>query len=93
MSGTKIQLHQDPEQTGTGDLGCGVGTQYHWLVVGNQRVRKIDADCYDTFMQGMKFKVGYKKPNWRDYSYTYPGQESREEVIRECLKLVLDRGL
>jgi hypothetical protein len=73
--------------------GCDLGTQYHWLVVTNQCVRKIDADSYKTFMNGLKFKVGYKKPNWRDYSYTYPGQENREEVTEQCLKFVLDKGL
>ena len=68
-----------------------MGTQYHWLVVANQRVRKIDADCYDTIMQGMKFKVGYKKPNWQDYSYTYPEQDSKEIIIDRCLQgLYLD---
>ena len=88
FSSTKIR--NKPAPVGS---DCDLGTQYHRLVVANQCVRKIDTDSYKTFMQGMKFKIGYKKPNWRDYSATYPGQDRREEVTEQCLKFVLDKGL
>lgn len=54
--------------------GAGVGGGYTWLVVGWQRVRKVDANAYDTFLQGVKWKVAHRRPEWRNWSSTYEGQ-------------------
>jgi len=59
--------------------GAPINTQYHWTIVGDQIVRKIDADHYETHLKGLKLKTGYKKPFWRDFSYNYPDQPSKNE--------------
>jgi len=72
--------------------GCDLGTQYHWLIVGNQYVRKVDADTYETMMKGLKFKVGYRKPYWRKWSYEYIRQEERENTTDGYLTYAMTNG-
>lgn len=69
-------------------VGSGVplGTGYHWYIVADQKVEKIDADTYTTVMQGAKFKIGHKRPYWRGFSYSYPGQMSYRQKVIEVLK-------
>ncbi len=61
--------------------GALVDTQYHWYIVADQRVAKIDEDTYSTAMSGVKFKVGHKRPNWRKWSYEYPDHGTCYEDI------------
>lgn len=68
-------------------VGSGVrpGSEYHWYILASQKVRKVDANAYQTFMQGLKFKLGHKRPYWRQFSYEYPEQLSEKERIRQIL--------
>lgn len=54
--------------------GAAPGTRYHWLVLGHQRVRKVDQDSYETLLEGVKWKIGHKRPHWRKWSSEYPNQ-------------------
>ncbi len=72
----KHRAHHAP--VGSGAL---VDTQYHWYIVADQRVAKLDEDTYRTAMSGVKFKVGHKRPNWRKWSYEYPDHEACYEDI------------
>jgi len=73
--------------------GSGVppGTQYHWYILAHQRVRKIDADTYHTFMSGLKYKVAHKRPHWRKWSCEYPDQPSERERVAAILEDALSR--
>jgi len=47
--------------------GVPVGTEYHWYILANQNVKKLDANNYTTSMIGLKYKLAHKcadKNNW-----------------------------
>lgn len=65
------------------NTGASVGTQYHWYILADQFVSKLDANSYSTNMNGVKFKIGHKRPHWQAFSYEYPEQESyKGKLIR-----------
>jgi hypothetical protein len=74
--------------------GAPPGTQYHWYILAHQRVRKLDADAYETFMQGVKYKVAHKRPHWRGWSTDYPDHEPEYVVVGRILEgeLAMVRG-
>lgn len=74
--------------------GAAQDTRYHWYILAHQRVRKLDKDTYATLMEGLKFKLGHRRPHWRAFSYEYDDQvdeidrririlEDRLEALRE----------
>lgn len=69
--------------------GAAVGTKYHWYIIADQIAEKLDANCYNTLMKGVKFKVGHKRPNWSDFSYKYAEQKGYKERLIEILEDVL----
>lgn len=70
--------------------GAGLGTQYHWYIVADQIVRKVSADEYETLMKGRKFKVGHKRPHWKQFSYKYPEQTGYTESVADYLRRMAD---
>jgi hypothetical protein len=74
-------------------VGSGVPlkTAYHWYVIADQRVLKVDKDTYETVMEGTKFKIGHKRPYWRDFSYTYPGQMTYRRRLIQIFRNILNR--
>ncbi len=63
--------------------GAKVNTKFHWFIIADQIATKIDANSYQTTLKGTKFKIGHKRPYWKDFSYNYPDQEDyRAHVIR-----------
>ena len=73
---TKRRTRPAPEGS-----GAPVGTEYHWYMLAHQRVRKLDADTYATFMEGVKHKVAHKRPHWHRWSSEYPGRPSERERV------------
>ncbi|MGQ9582154.1 MAG: hypothetical protein ACUVV6_01395 [Thermoplasmatota archaeon] len=69
--------------------GAPPGTEYHWYIMAHQRVRKLDRDAYETFMEGVKHKLAHKRPHWRGWSTDYPGRPSE----RQMLMAILERAL
>lgn len=65
--------------------GAELQTGYHWLVIADQQVLKTSTDDYQTAMQGIKFKVGHKRPHWKMYSYGYNGQVPYKQKVIEYL--------
>jgi hypothetical protein len=63
---TKQRLREAPEGSGALD-----GTRYHWYILADQIVQKLDANRYSTVMEGAKYKLGHARPNWRGWSYEY----------------------
>lgn len=68
--------------------GAPVGTAYNWLIVAHQRVDKLDANTYNTCMEGMKFKVAHKRATNNKWSITERTQ--RKKVIQFLEELIQD---
>ncbi|KAL7940122.1 hypothetical protein V8C42DRAFT_291471 [Trichoderma barbatum] len=67
--------------------GAAVGTEYHWLIVAHQHVRKIDANTYETHLEGSKYKLAHKGATSSTWSIpTIKGQREREVELLEDAK-------
>ena len=77
---------KERERSAPPDSGAPPETRYHWYLLAHQRVRKIDADSYSTFMNGLKYKLAHKRPHWRKWSSEYPDQESEQEKMIAILE-------
>lgn len=66
--------------------GVPIGTAYHWYILADQTVTKLDANTYSTDMFGIKYKLAHKradKPNW---SASDASQRTRLiQVLREMI--------
>jgi hypothetical protein len=82
---TKRRLREAPSGS-----GCREGTEFHWYILADQRVRKVDKDIYSTMMEGLKFKVGHKRPHWRMMSYEYPDSVPYREQVARILQNALE---
>jgi hypothetical protein len=81
----KTRFHSAPINT-----GAQLKTKYHWYIIADQIVSKLDSNSYITDMKGLKFKLGHKRPNWKTFSYNYPEQESYKERIIRILEKTLE---
>jgi hypothetical protein len=81
----KYRIRQAP--IGTGALN---NTQYHWYIIADQKVNKIDANTYSTTMTGLKYKVAHRRPNWNYWS-NYYRQETYEEIIIRILEETIEK--
>jgi hypothetical protein len=70
--------------------GASIQTKYHWYIIADQIATKIDSNSYMTSMNGVKFKIGHKRPHWRTFSYNYPEQDSYKERIIKILEKTLE---
>jgi hypothetical protein len=84
FSSVKRRARSAPEGSGVPP-----GSQYHWYIMAHQRVRKLDQDAYETFMEGVKFKLAHKRPHWRAWSSEYPGNRPEREQLIEILEQAL----
>ncbi|KAL4894988.1 hypothetical protein BDV59DRAFT_174248 [Aspergillus ambiguus] len=67
--------------------GAPVGTEYHWLIVGHQLVKKVDANTYETKLTGSKYKLAYKSASSNSWSIpTVKKQRDREVELLEDAK-------
>lgn len=80
----KKRTHNAPDNT-----GAEIGAEYHWYILADQKVKKIDANTYSTYMEGLKYKVGYRRPAWHRWSYEYPDQISYKHVVIAILERYL----
>jgi frataxin-like iron-binding protein CyaY len=44
--------------------GAEVGSGYHWFITAHQWVEKVDANTYATHLEGSKYLVAFRKPDW-----------------------------
>ncbi len=64
--------------------GVPVGTAYHWLIVADQTVTKLNANDYSTTMVGRKFKVAHKRADKDKWSASDNAQHRRAvKLLRE----------
>jgi hypothetical protein len=80
---TKRRAGKAPEGT-----GAPVGTEYNWLVIAHQRVDKCDANSYDTFLEGKKFKVAHKRASKNTWNVKEKTQ--RKKVIAFLERIIED---
>lgn len=66
--------------------GVPVNTEYHWYITADQVVRKVSANEYQTMMEGLKTKIGHKRPYWKRFSYDYSGQQGYKQRLLDLLK-------
>jgi hypothetical protein len=77
--------------------GAPINTEYHWYILADQLVRKIDKDTYRTMMEGVKHKLSHKRPYWRKWSSEYENNISNRDrvvmILEDMLKRLKDNGL
>ena len=63
--------------------GAETGSGYHWLIVAHQWVEKLDANTYSTQMEGSKYLVAFKKPDWPVWNTQFRNakRRARERAI------------
>lgn len=71
--------------------GAPINTQYHWYILADQRVKKIDKDTYETVMGGVKYKLSHKRPYWRKWSSEYQNNISDRDRVIGILEDMLRR--
>ena len=69
--------------------GVPVGTEYHWYILANQNVKKLDANSYTTSMLGLKYKLAHKRADKNNWSLSDDTQRKRlvgilEELIKQA---------
>jgi hypothetical protein len=57
--------------------GVSVGTEYHWYILADQTVKKLNANEYATSMTGVKHKVAHKRADRGAWSATDRGRRTR----------------
>jgi hypothetical protein len=66
--------------------GVPVGTEYHWYILADQIVRKLDANNYSTSMTGLKYKLAHKRQGKEDWSARDSAQKERLiEILKEMI--------
>lgn len=71
--------------------GAGIGSEYHWLIVADQWVRKVDANTYATVMEGEKHLIAFKKPDWQSWNTQFKNQKDARQKTIKVLKEILHR--
>jgi hypothetical protein len=71
------------------DSGAGIGSGFNWFIIADQKAIKRNENVYSTEMNGLKFKVGHKRPQWKNWSYNYPEQPSYKQSVIQLLEEVL----
>jgi hypothetical protein len=66
--------------------GVPVGTEYHWYILADQIVKKLDANNYSTSMIGLKYKLAHKRQGKEDWSARDKAQKERLiEILKEMI--------
>jgi hypothetical protein len=64
-----------------------VGTEYHWYILANQTVKKLDANNYTTSMMGLKYKLAHKRAEKNNWSSSDKVQRERLiEILQELIR-------
>src|ERR1044072_811962 len=66
--------------------GVPVGTEYHWYILANQNVKKLDENNYTTSMIGLKYKLAHKRAEKNNWSSSDKAQRKRLiEILEELI--------
>jgi hypothetical protein len=67
--------------------GVPVGTEYHWYILANQSVKKLDANNYTTSMIGLKYKLAHKRAERNNWSSSDNAQRKKLiEILEELIE-------
>jgi hypothetical protein len=79
----------DKRRAGNAPEGSGVpvGTEYHWYIVADQNVKKMDANRYTTAMTGIKYKIAHKRAS--EGNWNISEREQKRRLIQVLEKLVV----
>jgi hypothetical protein len=66
--------------------GVPIGTQYHWYILADQTVSKLDANVYSTSMSGLKYKLSHKRAYGQIWNATEDAQ--RRHLIKILEELI-----
>lgn len=70
------------------ESGAPIGTEYNWLIVAHQRVDKLDANSYMTWMEGKKFKVAHKRASKNEWNASESAQ--RKKAIKYLEQMIAE---
>lgn len=73
------------------NTGAAIKTKFHWYIIADQIATKINNNSYMTSMNGVKFKLGHKRPHWKTFSYNYPNQTPYKERIINILEDIINK--
>jgi hypothetical protein len=65
--------------------GVPVGTAYHWYILADQTVTKLDANTYSTSMSGAKFKLAHQRADKASWSASERARRKRLIQILEAM--------
>ncbi len=85
---TSLKSRKTPAPEGS---GVPLKTSYHWYIMADQQVTKATKDDYQTTMEGLKFKIGHKRPYWKKFSYGYEGQPTYRQRLIKILQSTLQQ--
>ena len=69
--------------------GVPVDTEYHWFIQAHQFVRKLDANTYETYMEGLKHKLAHRRAT----AHTWSTGSSKQRTEQARLIAVLEETL
>lgn len=67
--------------------GAPVGTAYHWYILADQVVTKVDANSYTTEMTGTKFKLSHRRADKTSWSAS---ERAQRKQLAKLLRAMLD---
>ncbi len=68
--------------------GVPVGTEYHWYILADQTVKKLDANNYTTEMVGRKYKINHKRADKSTWSASESAQ--KRKLIRFLRQVIVE---
>jgi hypothetical protein len=71
--------------------GAEVGSGYHWLIIGHQWVTKLDANTYATQLEGTKYLIAFKKPDWPVWNTGFRGWKGARDKTIQALEDAIQR--
>jgi hypothetical protein len=73
--------------------GVPVGTEYHWYILADQIVKKLDANNYTTRMVGRKYKLNHKRADKESWSASDRAQKRKLIKFLQQVIVELEREL
>jgi hypothetical protein len=73
--------------------GVPVGTEYHWYILADQIVKKLDANNYTTEMVGRKYKINHKRADKGTWSASESAQKRKLIKFLQQAIVELEREL
>jgi hypothetical protein len=66
--------------------GAPVGTAYHWYILADQTVTKLDANSYQTDMHGAKYKLAHRRADKGNWSAS---EKAQRRALAKILRAML----